>query len=399
MVGTAKNTGKTTALVSLLEIAARRKGAVGLTSIGYDGEDLDNLTGLPKPRVFCPAGAFVATASGCLRAGDAVIGDLSPSGRATPLGEVFIGRVVRPGTVVLAGPNETDALLKVLECFGAAGVGLALVDGAFGRMAPASAADAVVLATGAAKTSNLRALVEETRAIEEVFGVPALLPTEAGDRSTLSRSAGVRGSRTPAARKEDIKRQSETVHGEVDISPGPHSPTGARCYGGPSCDRSVGSSVVEGMMLVPEHAISLARMIGDSTRRVYVRGAVDPRALHLFAETLGGVTRSLEVVFSDAIKLLVSGKPRETALALRRLEGRGARPRYLKRIPLCAVTVNPFYPHPVDGAYEPEALDAGAMKASFAGVLSCPVFDVLRDGAEGLMDAILGAASEPCARM
>lgn len=390
MVGTAKNTGKTTALVSLLQIAARKNAAVGLTSIGYDGEDLDNLTGLPKPRVFCPAGVLVATASRCLGAGEAVIDDLCPSGRATPLGEVFIGRVVRPGTVVLAGPNETGGLSQVLESFGAAGVDLALVDGAFGRMAPASAADAVVLATGAAKTSNLRALVEETRAIEEVFDVPALLPTTAGDCHTLSKSAEPRrASRAPAAGEEDISGRPEAVRCEADISFGLPSPAGGHPDGGVSSDRSGRSAVVEGMMLVPEHALSLAGMIGDSTRRVYVRGAVDPRALQLFAEVLGGITRPLEVVFSDAIKLLVSGKPREMALALRRLEERGARPCYLKEIPLCAVTINPFYPRRVNGAYEPEALDADMMKASFASVLSRPVFDVLRDGAEVLLGAVL----------
>ncbi|MBU4562316.1 hypothetical protein KKB17_02785, partial [bacterium] len=52
ILGTAKNTGKTTTTSALLEIANNKNLSVGITSIGYDGEDIDNITGLPKPRIF-----------------------------------------------------------------------------------------------------------------------------------------------------------------------------------------------------------------------------------------------------------------------------------------------------------------------------------------------------------
>ncbi|MBA7549071.1 hypothetical protein ES705_41544 [subsurface metagenome] len=52
ILGTAKNTGKTTTTSTLLKIANNRNLSVGITSIGYDGEDVDNITGLPKPRIF-----------------------------------------------------------------------------------------------------------------------------------------------------------------------------------------------------------------------------------------------------------------------------------------------------------------------------------------------------------
>lgn len=51
--GTAKNTGKTTAVMYFLRQAASRKERVGLTGIGYDGEDFDRAPdGIQKCR--CP---------------------------------------------------------------------------------------------------------------------------------------------------------------------------------------------------------------------------------------------------------------------------------------------------------------------------------------------------------
>ena len=56
IAGTAKNTGKTTALNALLRAAHEHGTLVGVTSIGYDGESIDTVTGLPKPSIFLEAG-------------------------------------------------------------------------------------------------------------------------------------------------------------------------------------------------------------------------------------------------------------------------------------------------------------------------------------------------------
>jgi molybdopterin-guanine dinucleotide biosynthesis protein len=50
VLGTAKNTGKTTTLNALLKCLSEK--LLALTSIGFDGEDLDHITCLPKPNVF-----------------------------------------------------------------------------------------------------------------------------------------------------------------------------------------------------------------------------------------------------------------------------------------------------------------------------------------------------------
>ena len=58
IAGTAKNTGKTTTLVASIKFFAENQ-KMFITGIGYDGEDFDNLTGLPKPRVFVPEGRLL----------------------------------------------------------------------------------------------------------------------------------------------------------------------------------------------------------------------------------------------------------------------------------------------------------------------------------------------------
>ena len=67
VMGMAKNTGKTVALNHLLAQAAADDVAVGLTSIGRDGEETDAVFSIPKPPVLVWPGTVVATARGTLR--------------------------------------------------------------------------------------------------------------------------------------------------------------------------------------------------------------------------------------------------------------------------------------------------------------------------------------------
>ena len=74
--GTAKNTGKTTTLLEVTKFFHQKSHDIFLTSIGYDGEDFDNITGLPKPRVLVPQGAMVASALPLLESSPGNFADL-----------------------------------------------------------------------------------------------------------------------------------------------------------------------------------------------------------------------------------------------------------------------------------------------------------------------------------
>ncbi|MTI94810.1 MAG: hypothetical protein FH749_04890 [Firmicutes bacterium] len=171
IAGTAKNTGKTTATVSLIN-NWQNYSRLAVTSIGYDGESKDNVTGLPKPRLHLPAGVWVVTAEKCLSAGSAGLAVIEFTQQRTPLGRLVVVRVQTPGLVVLAGPNSERALKWFIEYLRSRDLEMLIVDGALNRLAPMAAADSLVISTGAARNRDLQALAAEAEAIETLMTLP-----------------------------------------------------------------------------------------------------------------------------------------------------------------------------------------------------------------------------------
>lgn len=149
IAGTAKNTGKTTTLNASARILRRQGQRLALTSIGYDGEDLDTITGLPKPRVFVEKGDLVATALPLMLASRAAFRDRQDTGVMSALGPVYTGVAAAQGKVVLAGATSTEGISAVLETIGPDRV--VLLDGALSRMSPMVLTTHLVMATGAAR--------------------------------------------------------------------------------------------------------------------------------------------------------------------------------------------------------------------------------------------------------
>ncbi|HHT84157.1 MAG: hypothetical protein ACOX34_04200 [Bacillota bacterium] len=180
IAGTAKNTGKTTTLVASIKFFAENQ-KMFITGIGYDGEDFDNLTGLPKPRVFVPEGAIVASALPLLESSDAKFTDLSDTGVRCALGRIFSGTATAPGQVVLAGPASTRDLSSVLAF--APDDSVVLLDGAFSRISPMVVADSLILATGAARSRDSHRIAREINAIDRIMGLPVVDGPGTGDVS------------------------------------------------------------------------------------------------------------------------------------------------------------------------------------------------------------------------
>ncbi|MGI6665946.1 MAG: hypothetical protein ACOX5Q_00620 [Bacillota bacterium] len=175
IAGTAKNTGKTTTLQAVVRFLRERRTGVFLTSIGYDGEDVDTVTGLPKPKVIVEEGDTVATALPLFRSSPARFAGLQPTGVDCALGPVYSGTAVSPGRVVLAGPVSTKDVASVIK--GAPADKTVLLDGAFSRLAPMVLADALILATGAARSPDPRRIAAEMEALSVVFGLPEPMST------------------------------------------------------------------------------------------------------------------------------------------------------------------------------------------------------------------------------
>ncbi|MEJ5229556.1 MAG: hypothetical protein WHT65_06105 [Pseudothermotoga sp.] len=180
ILGTAKNTGKTTALNAVIKCLNGKK--IALTSIGFDGEDLDHVTGLPKPKVVVDEGTVVITSTQAARHSTAKLELLEELPMKTPLGKISVYRVKQLGTVVLVGPNSSDDLFDVIKRVQQYKIDLLIVDGAINRMVPFQFVDRVIIATGAARTTNLDELILEAKVMVKAFR----LPKEDNNRINLS---------------------------------------------------------------------------------------------------------------------------------------------------------------------------------------------------------------------
>ncbi|ODA39691.1 hypothetical protein [Desulfosporosinus sp. BG] len=172
IAGTAKNTGKTTTTLSLLDYYNTKGVKIGLTSIGYDGETIDNVTGLPKPRLFVRKGLLIVTAEKCFQASSAKVKILENLGIDTPLGKLVCAVVEREGLIVMAGPNQSYHLKNVRDLLFSYGAELIIVDGALGRIAPMVETDGFIMATGASYNLDSHQVAIHAHYLAEICNYP-----------------------------------------------------------------------------------------------------------------------------------------------------------------------------------------------------------------------------------
>jgi hypothetical protein len=164
VMGMTKNTGKTVTLNHLLRLAHTQHRVVGLSSIGRDGEERDQVYQFEKPPVQVHAGCLVATAKDTLPRAQARLKLLGGTGVTSPMGEVVIVKVTEPGDMEVAGPSRGVEQIRVMDLLRQCGADLVLLDGALGRghHASPSVAEGVVLATGAALGGGMGDVIKKT---------------------------------------------------------------------------------------------------------------------------------------------------------------------------------------------------------------------------------------------
>ncbi|HCC33532.1 MAG TPA: hypothetical protein DEQ28_06525 [Clostridiales bacterium] len=346
VAGTAKNTGKTTTLAAILREAAAARAVVGVTSIGYDGEDLDHITGLPKPRLLVTAGTLVATAEPAL-AGRPEFELLERTPVRTALGRVSVARVARPARAILAGPAGAAGLGTVLDLLRRNGADLVLVDGAFGRLAPMTAVDGLLIATGAARRPEAAFLAREAAAITRLCSLPEM---PGKGRKHLVRVRGPASSLTlPYPALLDLGWAEEVAR--------------------------------------------RARAAGGFPTEIYLPGPVGAAPLERLGQGLSGVG-SVMLVFSHPLHLLAGGDALAVSFALDGLESAGHRLAVRQGLRLLGLTVNPYYPAREGGTYRAAQLDAAELLASVRAAVDVPVTDVVLEGSRVLWDRIWGRAGE-----
>ena len=164
VIGMAKNAGKTVTLNHLIDDCYREGVAIGLTSIGRDGERLDLVTKTDKPTIYVYEGTWIATAESLFDAGTARLEIQCITDFHSAMGRIVIAKVRSDGFVQLAGPSTTQGIAQLVHQLKQMGAQLVLVDGALDRTSLASptVTDATVLATGAVISRNMNLVISET---------------------------------------------------------------------------------------------------------------------------------------------------------------------------------------------------------------------------------------------
>jgi hypothetical protein len=178
-LGLAKNVGKTTALVAVLEELHRLGLATGVTSAGRDGESFDAVTGEPKPRFRVWPGQLVASASSTYSAASFATTAVAELPFSTRFGAVEVRRAEGEGEIEMIGPSTASQMAETATALESAGAATVLLDGAIGRRAFACArvADAVVLSVGMAAAESLEAVLGVAGAAVELIQLSQAGPT------------------------------------------------------------------------------------------------------------------------------------------------------------------------------------------------------------------------------
>jgi hypothetical protein len=325
IAGTAKNTGKTTTLNSLLAASSGRSATIGITGIGYDGEDIDNITGLPKPRVIVPEGMIVSTSRLCIPASGWTIIERTPYTSA--LGEIVIARCDKQSTVVIAGPKKRSDLLNVTRKMSDAGCTTIFVDGALNRIAPMAIVDRIIFTTGAARNIDIASLVSETKAIERIFHLPA----------------------APHRSRKDSP--SSIIHTIDDVEKAVHS--------------------------------------GTNGTELVLRGLISNAGLNALIHVLSNTKNKFSsVVFDDPIPLLLSGEPEKTMRSIDTILSMEIGIFFARTIALPAFTVNPFYPEYSGTTYAMKFVDSLSLLSRMESALTIPVFNIMAAGADRLWNEL-----------
>ncbi len=179
IVGLEKNTGKTVCLNYILRRLNEMGTHVGVTSIGVDGEQVDSVFATAKPEIVLYEGTYFITSEQHYLKRQLVSRLESVDSRRTALGPLVTAQVLIRGKALLSGAATTGILRTQIEQLESMGVGLTIVDGALSRLSLASptVTDAMILATGAAVSANVKQLVSKTKFLHNLIRLDEVEPT------------------------------------------------------------------------------------------------------------------------------------------------------------------------------------------------------------------------------
>ena len=156
-MGNTKNAGKTTVLNHIIDNYDK---PLIITSIGLDGEEIDQVTFLEKPQVYVRSNDLIATAKATLKKLEAKYQILTETNISTSIGNIVICKILSKGKALIAGPSlvsDMEILIKDLKQISNKKI---IIDGAFFRQSFARISDASILVFGANYSRDINKTVD-----------------------------------------------------------------------------------------------------------------------------------------------------------------------------------------------------------------------------------------------
>lgn len=177
-IGLEKNTGKTETLNYVLKRLKDTNNSIAITSIGIDGEQVDNVTRTHKPEITVYKNMFFVTSEKHYLQRKVMAEIMDVSENKTALGRLITARALIEGKILLSGPATTAEVKRLIDRMRAFGVNTTLVDGALSRTSLASptVTEAMVLATGASVSANIPQLVRKTKFVQRLIEIESVSP-------------------------------------------------------------------------------------------------------------------------------------------------------------------------------------------------------------------------------
>lgn len=344
IVGTAKNTGKTTSLSYLMDGLRLRNKNLAFTSIGYDGEDIDNITNLPKPKLFFHTGDLLATSEKCLNINKNEYEIIEETPFDTALGNILLVRILKPCKVVLAGPNSGEGLKYVLNRFKELKIiDYFFVDGALNRLSPMYLVDKLIFTTGAAKNTNIQFLIDEMKIIEKIF------------------SFDITKYQLPVSHEDKIRIISDDFTHHLKTS-----------------------------TLVDQEDFEIfSKSITKPFDKIYLEGLISINLLSKALENLlSKISNEFELIIKSPMNLLYGENYNQLIKFIETCEKNSIKISYKFKPQLIAITINPFYPAYKNFKYYPSYIDKNELLLQMKTSLKTPVYNILDEENKIIFDLL-----------
>ena len=321
IVGLEKNVGKTECLNYILSRLPLDNINVAVTSIGIDGENKDQVTSTKKPEIFLREGMYFSTAESHYKERRLVSELVEITDERSSLGRILTAKVSVGGKALISGPSSGVSLRRWVAGVQKFGIDLSIIDGAISRLSSASPAisKAMVLSTGAAFSSNINTLVQKTKFVVEMIGLPKL---------------------------DDVTREAL-----CDIESG--------VWGVDFEDNIIDFKLTSALALS-----SLKSDITQGMRLIFTVGALTDKLLNMVSNSKN--VKDVTLVVKDFTKIFV------TEQCYRVFCARGGKIKVLQKSKLIAVCVNPTAPN----GY---VLDSDILCGKLQDALQLPVYDIVKN--------------------